>query len=152
MTEQAESTTKNYKDLIRILGKNYVKEPVESPYDFIRIAKRGLNSRVIINFYHHFNLSIGETAHMLNTSESTIYRWTSANKQLSKNHSVKLFEIVDMFLYGIEVFESQENFFKWLNLPNTALGGMEPQELIEIPGGIAKIKNILGRIEYGVYS
>ena len=152
MIEQAESTTEHYKELIKILGKKYVRANVESPYDFIRIAKRGVNSKIIINFHDHFKLTLRKTAHMLNISEPTIYRWTGANKQLDKNYSVKLFEITDLFLYGIEVFESQENFFKWLNLPNTALGGMEPQELIEIPGGIAKIKTILSRIEYGVYS
>jgi putative toxin-antitoxin system antitoxin component (TIGR02293 family) len=65
---------------------------------------------------------------------------------------VKLFEITDLFLYGTDVFGSQENFFKWLQLPNAALGGMEPQELIEIPDGISKVRDILGRIEYGVYS
>jgi uncharacterized protein (DUF2384 family) len=39
-----------------------------------------------------------------------------------------------------------------VNLPNTALGGLEPQELLEIPGGISKVKDIVGRIDYGVFS
>jgi putative toxin-antitoxin system antitoxin component (TIGR02293 family) len=89
---------------------------------------------------------------MLNISEPTIYRWIKANKQLERNISVKLFEIADLFLYGTEVFGSREDFFKWLNLPNTALGRMEPRELIEIPGGVSKVKDLLGRIEHGVYS
>jgi putative toxin-antitoxin system antitoxin component (TIGR02293 family) len=89
---------------------------------------------------------------MLSVSEPTLYRWTKANKILARNYSIQLFEIVDMFIYGSEVFDSNENFFKWLNLPNTALGGFEPQDLIEIPGGISKVKDILGRIEHGVYS
>jgi putative toxin-antitoxin system antitoxin component (TIGR02293 family) len=63
-----------------------------------------------------------------------------------------LLEAADLFLYGIEVFESKANFFKWLQLPNTSLGDIEPQELIEIPGGISKVRDVLGRIEHGVYS
>jgi putative toxin-antitoxin system antitoxin component (TIGR02293 family) len=55
-------------------------------------------------------------------------------------------------LYGNEVFGSQTNFFKWLELPNTALGGLEPKELLEIPNGVSKVRDLLGRIEYGVYS
>ncbi len=35
-------------------------------------------------------------------------------------------------------------------MPNMALGGLEPKELLEIPGGISKVKDVLGRIEYGV--
>lgn len=152
MIEKQATTTEHYKKLIEILGKRYVKARIESPYDFIHIASSGLNANVIINFRVYFNISLQATAHMLNISEPTIYRWTRANKPLERNFSVKLFEITDLFLYGSEVFGSKEDFLKWLNLPNTSLGGMEPQELIEIPGGVSKVKEIIGRIEHGVYS
>ena len=151
MIKELESTTEHYKKFIKILGRQYLKAKVESPYDFIHIAKRGVNANVIKNFRIYFNLPRESTAQMLNISEPTLYRWIKANKNLDRNFSVKLFEITDLFLYGSEVFGSKENFFKWLNLPNTALGGMEPQELVEIPGGVSKIKDVLGRIEHGVY-
>ena len=147
-----ETTPQYYKKLVDILGKRYVKSKIESPYDFIHIASKGLNANVINNFRIYFNIPLQTTAHMLNVSEPTIYRWTRANKQLERNFSVKLFEVTDLFLYGSEVFGGKENFFKWLNLPNTALGGMEPQELIEIPGGVSKVKDLIGRMEHGVYS
>lgn len=147
-----ETTTPHYKKLVEILGKKYVGAKIESPYDFIHIASKGINSNVIKNFRTYFNISKGSTAHMLNVSEPTIYRWMKSNKNLDRNHSVKLFEIADLFLYGSEVFKSKDNFFKWMSLPNTALGGMEPQELVEIPGGVSKVRDILGRIEHGVYS
>jgi len=152
MIKKLESTTEHYKKLIEILGKKYLKAKVESPYDLIHIATRGVNANVIKNFRIYFNLPRESTAHMLNISEPTLYRWIRANKNLDRNFSVKLFEIADLFLYGSEVFGSKDNFFKWLNLPNTALGGMEPQELVDIPGGVSKIKDVLGRIEHGVYS
>jgi len=151
MIKELESTTEHYKKFIKILGGKYLKAKVESPYDFIHIAKIGVNANVIKNFRIYFNLPRKSTAHMLNISEPTLYRWIKANKNLDRNFSVKLFEITDLFLYGSEVFGNKENFFKWLNLPNTALGGMEPQELVEIPGGVSKIKDVLGRIEHGVY-
>ena len=149
---KSDKTTKHYKKLVEILGSNYVQAKIESPYDFIHIASRGINANVILNFRKYFNISRDSTASMLSVSEPTLYRWTKANKILARNYSIQLFEIVDMFIYGTEVFDSNENFFKWLNLPNTALGGFEPQDLIEIPGGISKVKDILGRIEHGVYS
>lgn len=152
MIKEKESTTEHYKTLISVFGKKYVKAKIESPYDFINIANKGINANVVKNFRNYFELSRISTAHMLNVSEPTLYRWARANKKLERNFSVKLFEITDLFLYGSEVFGSQQIFFKWLNLPNTALGGMEPQELVEIPGGVSKVKDILGRIEHGVYS
>ena len=152
MIREIESTTERYKKLIEVLGKKYVKDKIESPYDFIFIANRGVNAKVISNFRQYFDLALKSTANMLNISSPTIYRWTKANKNLGRNYSVKLFEVADLFLYGSEVFGSKERFLKWLNLPNTALGGMEPQELVEIPGGVSKVKDIIGRIEHGVYS
>jgi putative toxin-antitoxin system antitoxin component (TIGR02293 family) len=152
MIDDIESTTEHYKKLVAVLGKKYVKSKVETPYDFIHIASKGVNVNIVKNFRIYFDLSRNSTAHMLNISEPTLYRWTKANKNLERNFSIKLFEITDLFLYGSEVFGDKQNFFKWLNLPNTALGGMEPQELIEIPGGVSKVKDVIGRIEHGVYS
>ena len=145
-------TTGHYDKLLSILGKKYIKSKIESPYDFITIASKGISAHVIINFRNHFKIARDFTAELLNVSEPTIYRWVRNNKKLERNYSVQLFELTDLFLYGSEVLESKENFFKWLELPNTALGGLEPKELLEIPGGISKVKDLLGRIEFGVYS
>ena len=83
---------------------------------------------------------------MLNISSPTLYRWIRSNKNLEKNYSIQLFELTDLFLYGIDVFGNKENFLKWLNLSNTALGCLEPNELLEVPGGISKVKDVLGQL------
>ena len=152
MITSEETTTKHYKTLLDILGRKYIKAKIESPYDFISIASRGVNAHVIVNFRKYFDIPRESAAEMLNVSAPTIYRWVRTNKKLDRNYSVQLFELADLFLYGIEVFQNKENFFKWLKLPNTALGTLQPQELLEIPGGVSKVRDLLGRIEYGVYS
>ena len=151
MIQNTETSTRRYNKLIEILGTDYVEDKVENPYDFIHIATRGLSAGIISNFRTYFKLTRELTAHMLNISEPTLYRWIKSNRILERNYSVKLFEITDLFVYGSEVFGSQDNFFKWLNLPNTALGGMEPQELINISGGVSKISDEIRRIEHGVF-
>jgi putative toxin-antitoxin system antitoxin component (TIGR02293 family) len=152
MITTSETSTAHYKKLIKVLGKRHVKSKIESPYDFIHIASKGISAEVIKNFRDYFNISREDTANMLNISSPTLYRWIKSNKFLDRNYSILLFELTDLFLYGTEVFSSKDNFIKWLNLPNTALGGLEPQDLLEVPGGIAKVKDIIGRIEHGVYS
>ena len=147
-----ETTTEHYKTLIDILGRKCIRTIIESPYDFINIASRGINAQVIANFRTYFNIPRDQAAEMLNISAPTIYRWIRDKKKLERNYSVQLFELTDLFLYGTEVFENNKDFFKWLRLPNTALGGLEPQDLLEIPGGISKVRDLLGRIEFGVYS
>ncbi len=150
--EEVRTTTEHYDKLVRILGKKYIKSRIENSFDFITIASKGIDANVILNFRNHFDLPRKFTADVLNVSEPTIYRWIRGNKKLERNYSVQLFELADLFLFGSEVFENNENFFKWLNLPNPALGGLEPRELLEIPGGISKVHDLLGKIEYGVYS
>lgn len=150
--EEIPATTKHYDTLISILGKKYIKSRIENPFDFITIASRGISAQVILNFRKHFNIPRSFTAELLNVSEPTIYRWIRENKKLERNFSIQLFELADLFLYGTGVFDSRENFFKWLELPNKAFGGLEPRELLEVPGGVAKVRELLGRIEHGVYS
>ena len=152
MTTTKETTTRHYKTLIDVLGREHIPAKIENQYDFIKLATKGLNANIIANFRTYFNISREQTAALLNVSVPTIYRWTGDNKILDRNYSIQLFELTDLFLYGAEIFGNNDNFFKWLALPNTALGGLEPQDLLEIPGGISKVRDILGRIEYGVYS
>lgn len=152
MTKNVSQTSLHYDNLKSVLGKKNVRGKLESSFDFIQLASKGLNAIIIKNFRDYFGISREETAQMLNVSSPTLYRWIKSNKKLERNVSILLFELTDLFLYGSQVFRNQESFFKWLDLPNVALGGLEPQDLLELPGGIAKVKDVLGRIEYGVYS
>ena len=149
--EDMGKTIDRYQKLEEVLGKENLKKRVDSPFYFVSIASKGLNSNAIVHFKAYFDLSQKFAAALLNISEPTLYRLLKSKQDLKRNSSVQLFEAPELFLYGIAVFESKDNFFKWLQLPNTALGGIEPQELIEIPGGISKVRDILGRIEHGVY-
>jgi len=146
------SSINHYKALKDILGRKYIKSDIESDFDFITIASRGVDAHIIENFKTHFNFPRDFVADLLNISSPTIYRWIKASKVLDRNYCVQLFELTSLFLYGSEVFQNKDNFFKWLNLPNIALGGLEPKELLDIPNGLSKVKNLLGRIEYGVFS
>ncbi len=145
-------TTAHYKQLVIVLGEEFVNTTIESSFDFIRLASNGISVNILKNFKEYFDVSMEQISEYLDTSEPTLYRWMSQEKVLGNKHAVKIFEITDMFLFGCEVFGTKENFFQWLKLANQALGGMRPAELIGIPGGISKVKDVIGRIQYGVYS
>jgi putative toxin-antitoxin system antitoxin component (TIGR02293 family) len=51
-----------------------------------------------------------------------------------------------------EIFGSQENAVKWLKSPNSVLGGITPVEAMSSRFGAEEVMDILGRIEYGVFS
>jgi putative toxin-antitoxin system antitoxin component (TIGR02293 family) len=51
-----------------------------------------------------------------------------------------------------EVMESEENARRWLTSPQFGLGGAVPLDYAETEVGAREVEDLLGRIEYGVYS
>ena len=145
-------STNHFRSMSQILGSDFIPSDIESTFDFITIAGQGIHAKVIRNFSQHFDIPRDQMAQFMNVSEPTIYRWIKSNKVLDRHHSVQLLELTDLFLFGISVLEDQENFFKWLELNNAALGGLKPLDLLDLPGGLDKVRDVLGRMEYGVYS
>lgn len=144
------TSTKRYKEITNILGKKYIKGKIERPLDYINIADKGINANVINNFRAYFELPLDETSVMLNVSQPTIYRWLRENKKLERNTAVKLLQLTELFLYGVEVFGVHENFMFWLQDRNIAMGNVKPIELLDLPDGISLVRDALGRIEHGV--
>jgi putative toxin-antitoxin system antitoxin component (TIGR02293 family) len=53
---------------------------------------------------------------------------------------------------AVEVLESEENARQWLTSPQFGLGGEVPLEYAGTEVGAREVEDLLGRIEYGVYS
>ena len=51
-----------------------------------------------------------------------------------------------------EVFESLSNARLWLQAPQLGVGGAIPLEYAETEVGAREVEDLLGRIEFGVYS
>lgn len=152
MTTPVHSAPERYSALLKIIGKRSSSTNLDSPFDYISIASKGLNASVVAKFQDHFKLRKEEISEMLNVSTPTLYRWIKMDKVLERNTAVHLLELIDLFLFGQEVFDSRENFLQWLHLESIALGRMKPKTLLGIPGGLSKVRDELGRIEYGVFS
>lgn len=125
---------------------------VSEPMDIYLVANKGVAASFLSSFKEAFSLGLTQIASILSSSEPTLYRRIKENKMLPKQEAVKLLEATDMFFYGEKVIGSREDFFKWMDLPNTALGGLTPMEVISYPEGISKVRDLLHRIEYSVYS
>ncbi len=50
------------------------------------------------------------------------------------------------------VFDALESAADWLRSENLSLGGRTPLEYADTEIGAREVENLLGRIEYGVYS
>lgn len=66
-------------------------------------------------------------------------------------HSEKLIEIAEVATFGLQVFDSQEQFQNWLDTPSFALGNKKPSELLTNTYGIKLVMEELNRIEHGIF-
>ena len=61
----------------------------------------------------------------------------------------KISNVVD---FAIEVFEDEDTGRNWLHTPSPYLENSTPISMFNSSEGIEKVRDMLGRIEYGVYS
>lgn len=125
---------------------------VNSSLDYLTLARKGVPSRLVTAFKERYGFTVATVATLLNVSEPSLYRWIKTDHVLDKIQTVKILELADLFTYGIDVLGTKDQFLQWLELSNAALGGLCPLELLEYPEGISKVRDVLGRIEYGVFS
>ena len=88
---------------------------------------------------------------MLGISKATLHR-RKAEGRLDQAESDRVVRFAKLMGKAIEVMESEDSARQWLNSPQFGLGGAVPLEYAETEVGAREVENLLGRIEYGVYS
>lgn len=74
------------------------------------------------------------------------------NEKFNASLSEKILSLADLYSFGFEVFGDEKRFNQWMGKPNQAIGGHIPYNIIDNQYGREEVKNIIGRIAYGVYS
>jgi putative toxin-antitoxin system antitoxin component (TIGR02293 family) len=97
------------------------------------------------------NINIKQLAQMLSISERQLSRYT-LDKILKTDVSAHLIQIAELYEFGYSVFDIEADFQEWMNSEIRALNYQKPIDLLDTPFGINNVKNILGRLEYGVFS
>ena len=97
-------------------------------------------------------LTVRELAPLLATTERTLARRLALPENLSKTESERLLLLQGLAAHGADVFEDAGKFSRWLRRPLPLLGGQAPLHLLDTASGFQVVSDLLGRIEYGVYS
>ena len=88
---------------------------------------------------------------MLGISKATLHRRKTEGK-LDPAESDRVVRFARLVGKAVEVLESEENARQWLTSPQYGLGGAVPLEYAETEVGAREVEDLLGRIDYGVYS
>lgn len=89
-----------------------------------------------------------EFEHILPASISSMQKKAVYNKETSE----RIYELARLFGLGYAVFDSKEDFRKWLMTPSRTLGNKIPFELLDSSFGFEMVENEIVRIQHNVYS
>jgi putative toxin-antitoxin system antitoxin component (TIGR02293 family) len=96
-------------------------------------------------------LDYDQLAQVLNVARATLIN-KKAPDRFNTDISDKIVVLADIFSFGLEVFEDKARFRHWLQSPLRALGGKSPFDMLHTSFGREEVRNLIGRIAYGVYS
>ena len=119
--------------------------------DVIELSKEGVTKGSLIYFGKCFEFSPENLARLLPITLRTIQRYKT-NQKFNPYVSEHIIKLARIIIRGVEVFESRDNFMRWFNAPNLALGGKVPSELVTLQTGAQLVMDELVRIDYGVFA
>jgi putative toxin-antitoxin system antitoxin component (TIGR02293 family) len=122
-----------------------------TPLEKMDMVRVGVTKRDLERLKERTELDYDMLAHALSVTRATLIN-KKGKEKFNSSVSERIVSLADLYSYGYEVFEDEERFNGWMFRPNKALGGKTPYELIDNQYGREEVRNIIGRIEHGVYS
>jgi len=117
----------------------------------IKSLKAGLPVQELDDLRTSLGLSMEHLVPMLGISKATLHR-RKASGRLDPAESDRVVRFARLMGKAVEVLESEENARGWLTSPQVGLGGAVPLQYAETEVGAREVEDLLGRMEYGVYS
>jgi putative toxin-antitoxin system antitoxin component (TIGR02293 family) len=136
-------------------GARVLRHRLAHQLDVHEFLDEGLPRAALTHLYERFRLlrrqEIFERA--LGMSLRTFQRLKLApRKPLSREQSGRTWQLAEILAKAIDVFGSQDDAEAWLDRPAIALEQRRPVDLLATPPGVRLVEDLLGRIEYGVYT
>jgi putative toxin-antitoxin system antitoxin component (TIGR02293 family) len=133
------------------LGKKAPSAKVKHSSDLIRQIQKGLRFSELETLQNSLEMPVEQLAAKLSISRSTLQRRKAAGR-LSPDESDKVIRFSRLLEHATNVFGDIDKARAWLKHPQYGLGGAVPLDYAETEIGAREVDNLLGRIDYGVYS
>jgi putative toxin-antitoxin system antitoxin component (TIGR02293 family) len=122
-----------------------------SSYQKIETIKEGISKEELENLKEQTGMDYNMLSKILAVTKATLHS-KKGKDRFDAAISERILLLADIYSFGYTVFQDQEKFNRWMKTPNRTLGGEAPLNLAETIYGIEEVKNLIGRIDYGVYS
>jgi len=122
-----------------------------SSNEMIEAIRRGLPIRELDALQNSLGVPMERLAPKLGMSKATLHR-RKLQGRLGPEESDRVFRYARLMGKAVLVLESQESARRWMAAPQVGLGGAVPLDYAETEVGAREVEDLLGRIEFGVYS
>ena len=137
----------------------YVHGPLETLVDadftaanLVKALEAGLPVTELTDLQASLDVPAERLAPMLGISKATFHRRKGTGSKLTPAVSDRVVRFARLLGKAVKVFGGIEDAKQWLNSPQFGLGGAVPLDYAKTEVGAREVENLLGRIEYGVYS
>lgn len=127
------------------------KKPNPSPAKVIQVVQEGLDFAELESLREQLDLPLDRLAEQLGLSRATLHR-RKARGRLTSDESDKVLRFARLLGQAVPLFGGLEEARQWLKAPQRGLGGAVPLDYAQTETGAREVENLLGRIDYGVYS
>jgi len=134
-----------------MLDKKTHSAKAKHPTELIRKIQKGLRFSELETLQTSIGMPFEQLAAKLCISRSTLQRRKAAGR-LSPDESDKVLRFARLLEHATDVFGDVDKARAWLKHPQYGLGGAIPLDYAETEIGAREVDNLLGRIDYGVYS
>ncbi|MBI2950416.1 MAG: DUF2384 domain-containing protein [Verrucomicrobia bacterium] len=129
----------------KIVGKTFTTSKL------IKVLHAGLPVRELDELQASLDVPMEKLASKLGISKATLHR-RKAEGRLDREESDRVVRFARLMGKAVVVLETENNARRWLSSPQFGLGGAVPLDYAETEVGAREVEDLLGRIEFGVYS
>jgi putative toxin-antitoxin system antitoxin component (TIGR02293 family) len=141
-----------YEGVLESLGRPAAADTaMESALDVHRMLEAGISGTAIRALASHYGLSNEDLTRLLGVPLRTLQR-REKQYRLPPGDTDRLWRAALVLHEAARILGSPDKARRWLHRENRALGGLQPIEMLATEAGYEEVRNILGRIEWGVWS
>ena len=122
-----------------------------APSNMVRAIEAGLPVKELEDLQLSLGVPMERLFSIIGISKATHHRRKVGGK-LGVAQSDRVVRVAKLMGQAVKVFGNTEDAKQWLNSSQFGLGGAVPLDYAKTEAGAREVENLLGRIEYGVYS
>ena len=133
-------------------GRRALRQKIETSSDLARATRAGLSVDSLDKLAQELSTQRVAIAKLLGISERTLTRRATSNGRLTAAESDRVVRLARVLALARETLGNMERASRWLQTANRALEGDRPIDRLDTDIGVRSVEQVLGRIEYGLYS